>query len=242
MNIRARIIVKGKVQAGGYRYIIEEAAYTHHLTGRVWNQDDGTVQLICEGQKRDIQQFQESIWLDDFMVQVRNMEVKFLPATGEFEYFDRIPDLDPSRATLERADAAARALRALDTHLSGKLDTGFGAVSSGIRTMDSHITSMDSHITSMDSHITSMDSHITAMDSHIGRRFDRLDQSYGKFGKTLKTVSKDMNGLRSFGAGMASDMKGMRSSMSSVASDTRALRKAATPARRRPRKRAAASV
>jgi acylphosphatase len=182
MNIRAQIIVRGKVHSGGYRYIIEEAAYTHHLTGRVGNQDDGTVRIICEGRKQDIQKFQKSIRLSDFMVQVRNMEVKFLPATGEFEYFDRIPDPDPSRATLERADAAARALRALDSHLSGKLDTGFGQVDTSIRRMDSHICKMDQNIKSMD--------------SNIGGHFDKLDQKYDRFGSSLAQVADDIHTMK----------------------------------------------
>ncbi len=205
MNIRARMIVKGKVQKGGYRYIVNEAAFAHGLTGIVGNRDDGTVEIICEGQKKAIQKFQKSIRIRDPMIQVCSINVKYQPATGEFRYFDTVPETDPARATLERAEAAARALRAMDLHITGKLDQRIGEVGSGIRTMDSHITSMD---------------------QNIGRHFNRLDRKYDIFGRTLKTVSRDMKGMNSSLKTVPRDMKGMKSSMSSVASDTRAMCKA----------------
>jgi len=179
MNIRARIIVRGKVQKGGYRYLVNEAAFANGLTGLVGNRDDGTVEIVCEGRKEAIQRFERSIRIRDPMTHVLSMHVRYLPATGEFKYFDIVPEPDPARATLERADAAASALRA-------------------------------------------MDSHITAMDRNIGRRFDRLDRSYGSFGRTLKAVSRDMRGARSSAARVASNIGSLRNAVAPSRSRKRA--------------------
>jgi acylphosphatase len=205
MNIRARIIVKGKVQKGGYRYIVNEAAFSHNLTGLVGNRDDGTVEIICEGQKKAIQKFQRSIRIRDPLIQVCSLHIKYQPATGEFRYFDILPETDPARAILERADAAASALRAMDQHISGKLDQRIGQVRSGIHTMDSHIRTMD---------------------SNIGGHFNRLDRKYDSFGRTLKTVSKDMKGANSSLKTVSKDTKRMASDIRGVRADIRQVRPA----------------
>jgi acylphosphatase len=46
---RARFVVRGLVQGVNFRNETVRAAVKRHVTGRVWNRDDGAVELIAEG-------------------------------------------------------------------------------------------------------------------------------------------------------------------------------------------------
>ena len=46
---RARFIVRGLVQGVNFRNEAVRAATARRVTGRVWNRDDGAVELVAEG-------------------------------------------------------------------------------------------------------------------------------------------------------------------------------------------------
>ena len=47
--MRARFVVRGRVQGVYYRVTAADHARMLDLTGRVWNRDDGSVELVAEG-------------------------------------------------------------------------------------------------------------------------------------------------------------------------------------------------
>ena len=46
---RTRFVVRGLVQGVNFRASVVQEASTGELTGRVWNRDDGAVELMVEG-------------------------------------------------------------------------------------------------------------------------------------------------------------------------------------------------
>ena len=48
-STRARFVVHGLVQGVNFRTAAVREASARRLTGRVWNRDDGSVELIAEG-------------------------------------------------------------------------------------------------------------------------------------------------------------------------------------------------
>ena len=46
---RARFVVRGVVQGVNFRNEATRAATARRVTGRIWNRDDGTVELVAEG-------------------------------------------------------------------------------------------------------------------------------------------------------------------------------------------------
>jgi acylphosphatase len=46
---RARFVVRGLVQGVNFRMSVVQEASARRLTGRVWNRDDGAVELVAEG-------------------------------------------------------------------------------------------------------------------------------------------------------------------------------------------------
>ncbi len=48
---RARFIVHGLVQGVNFRAAVVQEATARRVTGRVWNRDDGSVELLAEGEE-----------------------------------------------------------------------------------------------------------------------------------------------------------------------------------------------
>ena len=46
---RTRFVVRGLVQGVNFRASVVQEASARRLTGRVWNRDDGAVELVVEG-------------------------------------------------------------------------------------------------------------------------------------------------------------------------------------------------
>jgi len=55
------MMVKGRVQAVGFRYFTWQTANVYRISGWVRNRDDGSVEIAAEGEKSDIQQFVKTI-------------------------------------------------------------------------------------------------------------------------------------------------------------------------------------
>jgi len=60
---RTRFVVRGLVQGVNFRAATVREATTRHITGRVWNREDGAVELVAEGQAGALEDFAR--WLRD---------------------------------------------------------------------------------------------------------------------------------------------------------------------------------
>lgn len=58
---RARFVVRGRVQGVNFRTAAMREAGMRGLTGRVWNRDDGGVELIAEGDETSLAEL--ATWL-----------------------------------------------------------------------------------------------------------------------------------------------------------------------------------
>ncbi len=62
-TIRVRFVVRGIVQGVNFRAVTVREAAQRGVTGRVWNRDDGAVELIAEGDERSLADLER--WLHD---------------------------------------------------------------------------------------------------------------------------------------------------------------------------------
>ncbi|MDD5428635.1 MAG: acylphosphatase [Candidatus Omnitrophica bacterium] len=86
-NKRLHIYYSGSVQGIGFRYTAERLAGSLNLTGWASNLPDGRVEVLCEGAEPDIKTFLAKI--DDiFKNYIRDSDVEWSGATGEFDGFD----------------------------------------------------------------------------------------------------------------------------------------------------------
>jgi acylphosphatase len=87
MNRRVHATYEGWVQGVGFRFTAERAAASLGLSGWVKNLEDGRVELVCEGKDADLKGFITKI-NSTFKTYIRNAEIEWGNATGEFDGFD----------------------------------------------------------------------------------------------------------------------------------------------------------
>ena len=85
--LRAKLLVKGKVQGVGYRAFAARVASQRGLYGGVRNLDDGRVELEVEGPKDQILILIEYVKTGPPAARVAAVEVEWSSATGRFSDF-----------------------------------------------------------------------------------------------------------------------------------------------------------
>jgi len=142
MHVRAEIIARGKVQRVGYRDVVERAARDLELTGYVENVKPYDVRIVCEGERSTLDSFVELIRITKYPLEVKDLAVRFEPATGEFEYFE-IKRGDMAEELGERLDLARTDM----TKMIGKQDAMLGKMDIMIEKQDLMITKQEETIT-----------------------------------------------------------------------------------------------
>ena len=184
MMIRARINVKGRVQKAGYKDTVDEAAYYLDVKGYVKNLDDGTVEVVCEGDKKDIEELVKKTRVREYPIFVESVKVEYSEATGEFKQFDIVREKDIVEATYDRMDMAARYMRNMHTEMKDMhhdLKDG----------QDKMIGKQDETISAIKGLDKKQDKTIEV----IGNRFDSMDTKYGDIAKTLNSVNDKLDFL-----------------------------------------------
>lgn len=84
---RLRLVVGGRVQGVGFRYGTLDRAKSLRLTGWVRNCSNGTVEVLAEGAREQLQQLER--WCHDGPrgALVSRVDAEWLRATGEFTTF-----------------------------------------------------------------------------------------------------------------------------------------------------------
>ncbi|MCG2826393.1 MAG: acylphosphatase [Thermoplasmatales archaeon] len=82
---RATITITGDVQGAGYRAHIMKTARNAKLVGYAENMLDGTVKVVCEGEKNLIENFVSAIKIKTEIVEVEDIKVEYSDATGKFD-------------------------------------------------------------------------------------------------------------------------------------------------------------
>jgi acylphosphatase len=76
----------GQVQGVGFRFTTHNIAQQHNVHGYVRNLPDGRVELVMEGDEREMDDVVHSV-RQRMSGYVRNVEARAAPATGEFQRF-----------------------------------------------------------------------------------------------------------------------------------------------------------
>ena len=84
---RLHAIVDGRVQGVGFRYFTQERAVLLGLTGWVRNRWNGTVELVAEGPRADLDTLLQAVRRGPHAGTTRNVRIDWMDATGEFSSF-----------------------------------------------------------------------------------------------------------------------------------------------------------
>ena len=86
-KVGAHIIVSGRVQGVAYRYYAREVAEQLGIKGWIKNLINGDVELIVEGFQQTVEKMIEWCKEGPRLAIVENIEVDWLPYSGEFNQF-----------------------------------------------------------------------------------------------------------------------------------------------------------
>jgi acylphosphatase len=84
--VRYEVIFKGRVQGVGFRYMTQDYAQELGLLGWVRNLADGSVQMVAEGEEKDILELIKRIEAR-FPIREKAVDYRIIAQTG-FEDFD----------------------------------------------------------------------------------------------------------------------------------------------------------
>lgn len=79
--------IEGHVQGVGFRYYTLKSARDHDLTGWVRNLRDGRVEVLAEGEHKDLNQLLADLRKGPVSADVRNVDYEFNDPKGEFDDF-----------------------------------------------------------------------------------------------------------------------------------------------------------
>ena len=99
--IRANISITGDVQTVGFRTFVKNLADSLYITGCIKNLNDGSVVVVCEGEKGSIEQLiGETTENPPSFANIEDVSVEYVDYIGEFDSFERTGDDVPKEATL----------------------------------------------------------------------------------------------------------------------------------------------
>jgi len=84
---RLHAMVKGRVQGVGFRAFTQRVAVNLGLTGWVRNRWDGTVEIVAEGPRTEVEELLASLQRGPFAGTTRSVQFDWQRATGEFTHF-----------------------------------------------------------------------------------------------------------------------------------------------------------
>lgn len=161
----------------GYRDRVQEIARECKLVGRVGNREDGTVEIICEGEKKAIEDFKRKIKIKDELINVENITAAYAEATGEFKYF-KVEYGEVAEEIGESVGAGRRELIGVKEEvrgLRGDIKGEFGSLRKD--------TSQG---------LVAVKGEVHGLRKDMNQNFGAMDKKYLKISKNIETLTKEI--------------------------------------------------
>jgi acylphosphatase len=84
---RARFVVRGLVQGVNFRTAAVRECSTRSITGRVWNRDDGAVEIVAEGDAISLDELARWLTVGPRVAEVRSVERAALDGDRRYRDF-----------------------------------------------------------------------------------------------------------------------------------------------------------
>ena len=85
---QVQVYYAGRVQGVGFRATVKRVAHGFEVTGVVRNLPDGRVELVAEGDRLELEEFQQAIRESGLRAFIRHEEARWAPAKNEFRGFE----------------------------------------------------------------------------------------------------------------------------------------------------------
>jgi len=110
----------GRVQRVGYREHVYNETFEREISGYVKNLRTGEVEIVAEGDEKDLRDFINEINIIRRPIAVKSFTVRWEEATGEYTNFEIIQG-DSQEEIAERMDYAGNVLHSIDMKLDQSL-------------------------------------------------------------------------------------------------------------------------
>lgn len=90
-KLRAQIVVRGIVQGVNFRWFTQRRAAVLHLTGYVCNRPDGSVYIVAEGARDELESLMQELRVGPSAAVVESVQVEWHAPSGEFDRFEVRP-------------------------------------------------------------------------------------------------------------------------------------------------------
>ena len=85
-----RAVFYGRVQGVNFRSGVVECAQRLGLVGRVWNREDGAVEVCAQGEREELEGFVRAVRERSGRAEIAEMEVEYGRVEKRYEDFRRI--------------------------------------------------------------------------------------------------------------------------------------------------------
>ncbi|MDI6654783.1 MAG: acylphosphatase [Candidatus Hydrothermarchaeota archaeon] len=196
--IKACLTVEGKVQKVGYRDKVQEIARQCKLVGKVKNMEDGAVRIICEGEKKVIEDFKKRIKIKDELIDVKNISAAYEEPTGEFKYF-KIGYGEVAEEIAESIGAGRRELVAVKQEVGG-LRGDVGSLredtSQGLSAVKQEVGSLKQEVGGLRGDTTkglfAVKQEVHGFRNDMNQNFDAMDKKYLRISKNIETLTREI--------------------------------------------------
>lgn len=87
-RFRLNVIFLGHVQGVGFRYAVKSVVTGFEVAGTIRNRPDGSVELLAEGDKAELEEFKTAIFESGLGPMIRETREIWSPAQGGFRGFE----------------------------------------------------------------------------------------------------------------------------------------------------------
>jgi acylphosphatase len=87
MPERLHAVIRGDVQGVGFRYFVMRQARSLDLRGWVRNREDGSVEMVAEGERADLERLLDDVRRGPSQARVGDVRVDWSAAGGELKPF-----------------------------------------------------------------------------------------------------------------------------------------------------------
>jgi len=130
---RLTAIIHGKIQGVGYRSRVVTIAKAFGLKGCIQNLPDGSVKVIAEGDRSDLERFLNAINVRNALIKVEKVDHGFSQPCGDFSDFYKLVGEGETDERLDKAAEYLKELIVVTRNGFGEMKRGFDEVKAELR-------------------------------------------------------------------------------------------------------------
>jgi acylphosphatase len=202
---RFRATAGGRVQRVGYREHVYNETFEREISGYVKNLKTGEVEIVAEGDEKDLRDFINEINIIRRPIAVKSFIVRWEEATGEYPNFEIIRG-DSREEIAERMDYAGNVLHSIDMKLDQSLQLQHTTLNKQDQSLQLQHTMLDKQDQSLQLQRTMLEKQDQSLQLQR-TMLDKQDQMLGKQDRMLdkqdqmlqvgKESKEEIAGLRS---------------------------------------------